>query len=48
MHELSLMEEVRRLALEEMERHGGGHLCGLTLRIGSLAPCRLPCPCSVC
>jgi hydrogenase nickel incorporation protein HypA/HybF len=37
MHELSLMEEVRRLALEEMERHGGGHLCGLTLRIGSLA-----------
>jgi hydrogenase nickel incorporation protein HypA/HybF len=37
MHELSLMEEVRRLALEEMERHGGGRLRTLTLRIGSLA-----------
>ena len=37
MHELSLMEEVRRLALEELERHGGGRLRALTLRIGSLA-----------
>jgi hydrogenase nickel incorporation protein HypA/HybF len=37
MHELSLMEEVRRLALQELERHGGGRLRGLTLRIGSLA-----------
>jgi hydrogenase nickel incorporation protein HypA/HybF len=37
MHELSLMEEVRRLALEEVERHGGGRLLALTLRIGSLA-----------
>jgi len=37
MHELSLMEEVRRLALQEMERHGGGRLRALTLRIGSLA-----------
>jgi hydrogenase nickel incorporation protein HypA/HybF len=37
MHELSLMEEVRRLALQELERHGGGRLRALTLRIGSLA-----------
>jgi len=37
MHELSLMEEVRRLALQELERHGGGRLRSLTLRIGSLA-----------
>jgi hydrogenase nickel incorporation protein HypA/HybF len=37
MHELSLMEEVRRLALQELEHHGGGRLRALTLRIGSLA-----------
>ncbi len=37
MHELSLMEEVRRLTLEELERHGGGRLRALTLRVGSLA-----------
>ncbi|MEB3256391.1 MAG: hydrogenase maturation nickel metallochaperone HypA [Synechococcaceae cyanobacterium] len=37
MHELSLMEEVRRLALEELARHGGERLQSLTLRIGSLA-----------
>jgi hydrogenase nickel incorporation protein HypA/HybF len=37
MHELSLMEEVRRLTLEELERQGGGRLRALTLRVGSLA-----------
>lgn len=37
MHELSLMEEVRRLALEAMERQGGGRLRALTLRVGTLA-----------
>jgi hydrogenase nickel incorporation protein HypA/HybF len=37
MHELSLMEEVRRLALEAIERQGGGRLRALTLRVGTLA-----------
>ncbi|MFQ6537909.1 MULTISPECIES: hydrogenase maturation nickel metallochaperone HypA [Aphanothece] len=37
MHELSLMEAVRRQALEQAERHGGGRITAITLRIGSLA-----------
>ncbi|MEB3170296.1 MAG: hydrogenase maturation nickel metallochaperone HypA [Synechococcaceae cyanobacterium] len=37
MHELSLMEEVRRLALAEIARQGGGRLRALTLRVGTLA-----------
>ena len=37
MHELSLMEEVQRLALEEIARQGGGRLQALTLRVGTLA-----------
>ena len=37
MHELGLMEEVRRLALAEIARQGGGRLRALTLRVGTLA-----------
>ena len=37
MHELSLMEAVRDQALEQAERHGGGLITAITLRIGSLA-----------
>jgi len=37
MHELGLMEEVRRLALQEIARQGGGRLQALTLRVGTLA-----------
>jgi hydrogenase nickel incorporation protein HypA/HybF len=37
MHELSLMEAVRDQALEQAERHGGGRITAINLRIGSLA-----------
>lgn len=37
MHELSIMEAVRDQALEQAERHGGGLITAITLRIGSLA-----------
>lgn len=37
MHELSLMENVRDLALEQAALHGGGTIEAITLRIGSLA-----------
>jgi hydrogenase nickel incorporation protein HypA/HybF len=37
MHELSIMEAVRDQALEQAERHGGGRITAITLRIGSLA-----------
>lgn len=37
MHELSLMEAVRDQALEQANRHGGGRIVAIRLRIGSLA-----------
>ena len=37
MHELALMEALRELALEQAERHGGGAIRAITLRVGSLA-----------
>ena len=37
MHELSLMENVRDLALEEGRRQGARRITSITLRIGSLA-----------
>jgi hydrogenase nickel incorporation protein HypA/HybF len=37
MHELSLMETVRDLALEQAAAHGAGRITAITLRIGSLA-----------
>ena len=37
MHELSLMENVRDLALEEAHRQGAHRIASITLRIGSLA-----------
>ena len=37
MHALGLIEEVRRLALAEIARQGGGRLRQLTLRVGTLA-----------
>ena len=37
MHELSLMEAVRDQALEQANRHGGGRIVAINLRIGSLA-----------
>lgn len=37
MHELSLMEAVRELALEQARAHGAGRITAITLRIGSLA-----------
>jgi hydrogenase nickel incorporation protein HypA/HybF len=37
MHELSLMEAVRELALEQARAHGGGPIAVIRLRIGSLA-----------
>lgn len=37
MHELSLMEAVRDLALEQARAHGGGRIAVIRLRIGSLA-----------
>ena len=37
MHELALMEALRERALEQAERHGGGAIRSITLRVGSLA-----------
>ena len=37
MHELSLMEAVRELALEQARAHGAERIAAITLRIGSLA-----------
>ena len=37
MHELALMEAVRRLAEQEVRRQGASHLHRLQLRIGSLS-----------
>jgi hydrogenase nickel incorporation protein HypA/HybF len=37
MHELSLMETVRELALEQAALHGAERITAITLRIGSLA-----------
>ncbi len=37
MHELSLMETVRDLALEQAAAHGAGRITAITLRIGALA-----------
>ena len=37
MHELALMEALRERALEQAERHGGGAIRAITLRVGSLA-----------
>ena len=37
MHELALMEALRERALEQAERHGGGVIRSITLRVGSLA-----------
>ncbi|MFM7550433.1 MAG: hydrogenase maturation nickel metallochaperone HypA [Cyanobacteriota bacterium] len=37
MHELSLMESVRDLALEQARAHGASRIVAITLRIGSLA-----------
>jgi hydrogenase nickel incorporation protein HypA/HybF len=37
MHELALMEALRDLALEQAERHGGGTIRAIHLRVGSLA-----------
>ena len=37
MHELALMEVLRERALEQAERHGGGVIRAITLRVGSLA-----------
>ena len=37
MHELALMEALRERALEQVERHGGGTIRAITLRVGSLA-----------
>ena len=37
MHELSLMESVRDLALEQARAHGTSRIAAITLRIGSLA-----------
>lgn len=37
MHELSLMEAVRELALEQARTHGAERIDSITLRIGSLA-----------
>ena len=37
MHELSLMQAVRELALEQAHAHGASRIAAITLRIGSLA-----------
>jgi hydrogenase nickel incorporation protein HypA/HybF len=37
MHELALMEALRDLALAQAERHGGGPIRAIHLRVGSLA-----------
>jgi hydrogenase nickel incorporation protein HypA/HybF len=37
MHELSLMESVRDLVLEQAAAHGAERVTGITLRIGTLA-----------
>ena len=37
MHELSLMQAVRELALEQARAHGATRIAAITLRIGSLA-----------
>jgi len=37
MHELSLMQAVRELALEQARTHGASQIAAITLRIGSLA-----------
>jgi hydrogenase nickel incorporation protein HypA/HybF len=37
MHELSLMESVRELAVEQARAHGAARIEAITLRIGSLA-----------
>lgn len=37
MHELSLMESVRELALEQARIHGASRIAAIMLRIGSLA-----------
>ena len=37
MHELSLMEAVRELALAQARAHGAERIAAITLRIGSLA-----------
>lgn len=37
MHELSLMEAVRELALEQARAHGAERITAISLRIGSLA-----------
>ncbi len=37
MHELSLMEAVRELALEQARTHGAERITAISLRIGSLA-----------
>jgi len=37
MHELSLMDAVRELALEQAARHGARRIAAITLQVGSLA-----------
>ena len=37
MHELSLMENVRTVALEQAALHGAGRIVAITLRVGRLA-----------
>jgi hydrogenase nickel incorporation protein HypA/HybF len=37
MHELSLMDEVRALALEQAALYGAGRILAITLRVGRLA-----------
>jgi hydrogenase nickel incorporation protein HypA/HybF len=36
-HELSLLDRVRELALAQAQRHGASRITSITLRIGSLA-----------
>lgn len=37
MHELSLMQSLRQIALEEAARHGGGRIRSLRLRLGTVS-----------
>ncbi len=37
MHELSLLDRVRELALAQAERHGASRITAISLRIGALA-----------
>ena len=37
MHELSLLEQLRDLAVEQALAHGGGRIVAITLRVGRLA-----------